>query len=448
MYKISIIIPVLNEADTLRQQLPGLQHLREAGHQLIMVDGGSTDDSVAVARGLVDLALHSEPGRARQMNAGALHATGDILLFLHIDTVLPQRAADLVSTALKGSEHCWGRFDVRLDGRQAAFRVIARAMNLRSRLTAVATGDQAIFVDRAVFTQMGGYPDVPLMEDVMISKALRKQSRPACVAEPVVCSSRRWQQHGIIATTWLMWRLRLAFFCGASPASLHARYYPGHANGPEKPGNPAHFRYPQARILFFAKAPIAGQVKTRLQPLLGEAGALALHQKLIRFGWQQLAQAALAPMQLWVSAHGKSGEDNFFAAMADGLKLQYQSGRDLGERMHNATVNALRDADYVVVVGADCPSVDSVYVEQALTLLAAGESVVLGPAEDGGYVLIGLRSPTAPVFRDIDWGQSCVMQQTRERLQAAGISWRELAEKWDVDRPEDLVRLDSLPGWR
>lgn len=225
MSSVSIIIPVLNEAETLRRQLPTLQNLRRQGHQLILVDGGSTDGSVELSRDLVDVCLSAEPGRASQMNAGAGHASGDILLFLHIDTTLPVGAAQLLTTALADSARCWGRFDVRLDGQHPAFAVIAWAMNLRSWLTAVATGDQAIFVQRSVFEQVGGYADVPLMEDILISKILRKISRPVCLRTPVISSSRRWRQHGIMATVWLMWRLRLAFFLGASPADLHARYY-------------------------------------------------------------------------------------------------------------------------------------------------------------------------------------------------------------------------------
>lgn len=222
---ISIIIPVLNEAETLHKHLPALQALRRDGHQLIVVDGGSTDGSAEVAGSLVDICLCCEPGRARQMNAGAARAQGDILLFLHIDTLLPAQAATLVTAALADGSRCWGRFDVRLDGRHPAFRVIAWAMNLRSRVTAVATGDQAIFVKRSVFQQIGGYASLPLMEDVVISKTLRKIARPVCLRPPVLSSSRRWQQHGIVATIWLMWRLRLAFFLGASPAELHKQYY-------------------------------------------------------------------------------------------------------------------------------------------------------------------------------------------------------------------------------
>lgn len=205
-----------------------------------------------------------------------------------------------------------------------------------------------------------------------------------------------------------------------------------------------NYWYPQARILFFAKVPVAGQVKTRLQPVLGQAGALALHQRLIRFGWQQLAHSALAPMQLWAS---DVGGEAFFSQLDGVANIQHQVGRDLGERMHNASCAALMEAEFVVVVGADCPSVDAAYVAQALALLAAGEPVVLGPAEDGGYVLIGLRAPAAEVFNGIDWGQAGVLQQTRQRLLQAGLSWRELPVKWDVDRPDDLGRLESLPGW-
>ena len=207
---------------------------------------------------------------------------------------------------------------------------------------------------------------------------------------------------------------------------------------------PDDYGYPQARILFFAKVPVAGRVKTRLQPMLGEAGALALHQNLIGFGWQQLQHSALAPLQLWAS---DTGEEAFFTQLPGLPKIHHQIGDDLGERMHNATGEALAEAEFVVVVGADCPSVDGAYVEQALALLADGVSLVLGPAEDGGYVLIGMRAPTAAAFRDIDWGQPQVMAQTRERLHKAGVCWRELPLKWDVDRPEDLKRLGTLPGW-
>jgi len=224
--RLSIIIPVLNESQALAGQLPALQSLRAAGHELIVVDGGSTDESSARCKGLVDTLIHSPAGRAKQMNAGADRASGDILFFLHIDTQLSDGAGQCLAESLRQSDRVWGRFDVRLSGAHPAFRVIESMMNWRSRLTGIATGDQAIFVRRDVFEAIGGYADVPLMEDVLLSNKLKKYSRPLCLQPPVVSSSRRWEQHGIARTVWLMWRLRLAFFLGAEPAALHRQYYP------------------------------------------------------------------------------------------------------------------------------------------------------------------------------------------------------------------------------
>lgn len=218
-------MPVLNECNNLRSQLPALQNWRTAGHELIVVDGGSGDDSAAIAREYADIVLESRPGRARQMNAGAQRASGDVLLFLHADTRLPPGAEHSVPHALADSRCHWGRFDVQLDGEEPMFRVIERMMNWRSRLTSVATGDQAIFVRRASFIAAGGFPDIPLMEDVSLSKTLRRISRPLNLQQRVITSSRRWQQHGITKTLVLMWWLRLLYVLGVSPQLLHQRYY-------------------------------------------------------------------------------------------------------------------------------------------------------------------------------------------------------------------------------
>lgn len=224
--RLSIIIPVLNESQALAGQLPALQKLRADGHELIVVDGGSTDDSPARCKGLVDALINSPAGRAKQMNAGADRAHGDILLFLHIDTQLSDGVGQCLAEGLRQSGRVWGRFDVRLSGAHPAFRVIETMMNWRSRLTGIATGDQAIFVRRDVFKAIGAYDDVPLMEDVLLSNKLKKYSRPLCLQPSVVSSSRRWEQHGIVRTVWLMWCLRLAFFLGAEPSALHRQYYP------------------------------------------------------------------------------------------------------------------------------------------------------------------------------------------------------------------------------
>ena len=222
---LSIIIPVLNEAKHLTAKLQALQSLR-AQCELVLVDGGSEDDSQIIALLFVDKVLSSQPGRAKQMNVGAAQAKADIFLFLHADTQLPAAAVSLILQAIKDG-YLWGRFDVGFDNSRAIFRLIAFMMNVRSRLTGIATGDQALFITRQAFHQVQGFPDIALMEDIAISSALKKLGRPFCIPEPVVTSARRWQQYGITKTILLMWYLRLAYFFGAKPDDLLIIYRQG-----------------------------------------------------------------------------------------------------------------------------------------------------------------------------------------------------------------------------
>ena len=221
---LSIIMPVFNEAEDIGAALAALAGLRRAGVQLIVVDGGSTDTTLQGCDGAADLVLSGPRGRARQMNFGAAQASGELLLFLHADTRLPDHAARLVRDALADGRHEWGRFDVSIAGKSRAFAVIACLMNWRSRLTAIATGDQAMFVRRAAFDGVGGFPDQPLMEDVELSRRLRRRGRPACLRERVVTSGRRWERDGIARTVLLMWRLRLLYWLGVSPEQLKRSY--------------------------------------------------------------------------------------------------------------------------------------------------------------------------------------------------------------------------------
>jgi rSAM/selenodomain-associated transferase 2 len=184
-----------------------------------VVDGGSDDGTPALARPLADRVIDSPRGRARQMNAGADEAKGDFLVFLHADTFLPRDADLLIVAGL--AEKTWGRFDVRIEGRSPLFPVIAFFMNARSRLTGIATGDQALFVRRAAFP---GFPDIPLMEDIAFSRAMKRHGPPACLTARVRTSGRRWERRGVLRTVLLMWRLRLAYFFGASPHALAKRY--------------------------------------------------------------------------------------------------------------------------------------------------------------------------------------------------------------------------------
>lgn len=217
--QLSIVVPALNEAARIAQTLQALAPLRRRGHQVVVVDGGSTDGTPALARAACDVLLAAPAGRALQMNAGARAASGDALLFLHADTRLPEGADALVLSSLQ--DHAWGRFDVAIEGRHPMLRVIAAMMNLRSRVTGIATGDQAIFVRRDAFP---GFAEIPLMEDIAFSAQMKRRSGPACRRERVVTSGRRWEEHGVWRTMLLMWRLRWRYFRGASPEAL-ARLY-------------------------------------------------------------------------------------------------------------------------------------------------------------------------------------------------------------------------------
>jgi rSAM/selenodomain-associated transferase 2 len=231
--RLSIIVPVLNEAGVIAQTLDALAPLRAAGHEVIVVDGGSSDGTHALVPGRADVVLDAPRGRARQMNAGAARAQGDVLLFLHADTHLPPQADALVARALtaqtlatptlaRGAD--WGRFDVRIAGRSLLLPLVAALMNLRSRLTGIATGDQAMFVRRALFDRIGGFADIALMEDIDLSRRLRALGPPACLRERVVTSGRRWDTHGVWRTVWLMWRLRWRYWRG-EPADALAKAY-------------------------------------------------------------------------------------------------------------------------------------------------------------------------------------------------------------------------------
>lgn len=222
--KLSIVMPVLDEAPGIAAALQALEPLRVRGHEVIVVDGGSTDGTQAIATALADRVVAAPRGRATQMNRGAALAAGEAFVFLHADTCLPADADRLVAAALAGGERDWGRFDVRIEGRAPLLALVGWCMNLRSRLTGIATGDQAIFATRRAFDRIGGFPEIALMEDIAFSRRAKRLSAPACLRAAALTSGRRWDRHGVVRTVLFMWRLRLAFFFGARPDDLARQY--------------------------------------------------------------------------------------------------------------------------------------------------------------------------------------------------------------------------------
>ena len=230
MGRLTIVIPVLDEAAIIAAALQALAPLRARGAEVIVVDGGSSDGTAALARPCADRVIASPHNRGAALNAGAALGTGDAFIFLHADTTLPDCADQLITAALacqssdRAYRCCWGRFDLRIAGRHPLLALVARMINWRSRLTGIATGDQAIFVTREAFWSVGGFPDLPLMEDIAISRRLKRRCRPFCIATPVVTSGRRWEQNGVLRTILLMWRLRLSYYLGVKPALLAELY--------------------------------------------------------------------------------------------------------------------------------------------------------------------------------------------------------------------------------
>ncbi|MEO8739018.1 MAG: TIGR04283 family arsenosugar biosynthesis glycosyltransferase [Casimicrobiaceae bacterium] len=224
MIALSIVVPTLNEADGIVSHLASLQPLRRRGTEVIVVDGGSTDGTVELAAPLVDTVFRAKPGRAAQMNAGARIARGDVLLFLHADTRLPEAPDRLIAKVCGDKGQAWGRFDVAIETAHPLLRVVAWSMNWRSRLTGIATGDQAIFVRRRAFEATGGFPEQPLMEDIALSRKLKSIERPGCLRERAITSGRRWERRGVLRTIVLMWWLRAGYWLGVDPGRLAQAY--------------------------------------------------------------------------------------------------------------------------------------------------------------------------------------------------------------------------------
>lgn len=442
---LRIVIPTLNEGETLAGCLQALQPLREQGVQVVVADGGSTDTTWALACASADQVIAAPRGRALQMNAGAawkplsgsngdVETKTDVLLFLHADTRLPPQALALIFQAFEQG-HVWGRFDVAF-APPRRLRWLAALMNLRSAWSGICTGDQGIFVRRDVFESLGGFASQPLMEDIEISGRLKRVAWPARIRATVTTSARRWETHGVWRTIVLMWRLRLAYFFGACPQELAAQY--GYRPAPA----PA-----PAALAVLAKAPKAGLAKTRLAPLLGYGGAARTQRRFTLNTLHVGQQAGLHSLVLWCAP---DPGHRFFKALvrAQGVTCSKQAEGDIGQRMQRVFQHHFEQGHGMplLLVGTDCPMLAPGHLQQAARALLVHD-VVLIPAEDNGYVLIGMRRLVPKAFDNIRWSSPEVMPQTRERLRQAKASWLELPALWDVDEPADWLRLKRLSSF-
>ena len=431
--RVSIIVPARNEARRIVATLAPLQPLRAAGHEVIVVDGGSTDATVPLASPLADRAFVVPSGRAAQMNAGAAVASGEVLLFLHADSRLPDDGIPAIVDGMARTGRRWGRFDVTIAGASRVLAPVAAMMNARSRLTGIATGDQGIFVLRTLFETVSGYPDQALMEDIELSRCLKRAAgAPLCLAQRIVTSGRRWEREGLWRTIFAMWAIRFAYWRGADSVQLAARYR-------------ATVPAPEVTLQIFAKDPLPGRVKTRLAAAVGADQAAAHYARLVE---RTLATAVAARaagvvdrVELWGTPDIAAPAFTAWSARF-GVELKAQTGDDLGARMRRALHSALSDGSCGLLIGTDCPALDVAYLSRAVAALDEHDAV-FGPAEDGGYVLVGLARPV-DAFSGIPWSSAGTMAATRSKLTAQRVRWRELPALWDVDSPADLARWQAM----
>ena len=435
----------MNEEETLLSNLNSLQILRSNQCEIIVVDGGSTDRSVEIARPLVDRLLVTGRGRSLQMNFGAEKSRGEVLVFLHADSRISMDAISQLSEDTRSLNDFWGWFRLTFDNSSPVFFLVSFFMMLRAKITKICTGDQTFFISSKLFNSVGGFPSIPIMEDVAMSKTLRVHVAPIQLKIKTLSSARRWEQEGVYRTIVFMWYLRFLYWLGVSPNKLVAKYYPKKkAKGVVEKSQVA-YKYSNIDILLFARLPVLGKVKTRLRDALPETKILALYEAMFKRVASLLDESNLAQVQLWLDTDSASANE-FVLNLSENFKMNEQVGRDLGEKMNFAINESLasKNSKCALLIGSDCPAITYDYLNKALRLLSGGTELVLGPAEDGGYVLIGVNKSYPELFQGIKWGGDEVLEKTIQKAKKIGVDYVCLEPLWDVDRPDDLGRLSEL----
>lgn len=427
---LGVVIPTLDEEASLPGLLDDLERTGIA-MRVVVVDGGSTDRTREIARDRgAEVLVETPPGRARQLGVGVARLETPWLLLIHADCRLGPPAREALRAWLEapgpeGAAH----FRFRLDATGAWWTAIELGQRIRESVTGLTYGDQGLIVSRERLDGVGGVPEVPLMEDVELVRRLRRTGGVRRLPAPVVTSARRYRDEGPFRAWLRNASLISLHLLGASPERLARRYLPRRGNGARA----------DRLLLIFAKRPDPGRVKTRLAGELGAEGAAELYRRLGRL---VLDRVRGGPYRTIVCFDPPGARDEVAAWLGEegGVAYRPQPAGDLGERMAGAFDEAFAEARRVVIVGTDAPDLDARLVEEAFEALErpGGPELVLGPARDGGYYLIGLRRPTPALFRNVPWSTPEVTDVTLDRARAEGLAWDLLRPLVDVDRPEDV----------
>ena len=437
-HPLSVVVPTLDEADHLPALLRDLESW-DGGAPVVVADGGSRDGTrrIAIQRGC--RVVYTPPGRGRQMNAGARVTATPWILFLHADSRLNPRALDRARQFASGPRQDAACFRLRIDHPGRAFRLIERGQRLRERWLGLPYGDQGLLIPRALFDQLGGFAEVPVMEDVLLARKLNQiGKRIRNLQSPIRTSPRRYVESGpwrqVARNAWCISRL----FLGVRPQEIARSYLPRRRRAPrgpeaERPG-------PEKRVLgtvnVFAKAPRPGHVKTRLAAGIGDEAALRVYRHLLRKTVREAARSGARVVVCYDPEDGRRDLDPLVEPPAG--QWSYQGDGDLGMRMHRMLNEALDEGPPAVVVGTDIPDLDAGVLHRAFRALDEAD-VVVGPALDGGYYLLGLKRPAPELFHGMVWSEPTVLDETRTRARMAGKTVLELEPLRDVDRAQDLT---------
>lgn len=432
---LGVVVPALDEEEALPSLLGDLAGLA-IDHRVLVVDGGSWDGTVAAARTCGAEVMRSRCGRARQMNAGAALLGTRWLLFLHADSRLDGAALRSIARHVQRDVAEAAYFRLAIAHEHISYRLIECGQRLRERLAGLVYGDQGLLIRRDRFVDVGGYPDEPIMEDVILNRRLLETGQLVRLAGRLTTSPRRYEEEGRIRAWLRNTRTITRFLAGADPSGLARGYRPRRVNRPGPPKAALEADPDRTTLLVFARAPRPGTVKTRLARGIGEERATTLYR---RMGRRIVAGVRSAPARMVVCYDPPDGEAEIQHWLGPSLRRCWpQGGGDLGARMCRMVERAFTDADRVVVIGTDTPAVDAGTVARAVEALDSAD-VVIGPARDGGYYLMGLRRPHPDLFAGIRWSTDSVLAATLTRTARLGLSVTWLEVEQDVDTADDLT---------